>query len=205
MKLQELHEMTRRVGFDMEAMPFPNFPEDATFEAKFDNEYDVYSFNHQNTKIFGFKFENTEFASFIQISKDDKFYVIDNLKVKANFRGNLLFLKMIKFLNEEKGFSVYLNKFHSLGTEHTLRKIDRIFNVFLYNLKTNEKIDFSYEEYLNKTVSKGLPNDWVVLFEKLSNGIQEHILGCAGKEHENRSQWTYFNWFSNITSDLFES
>ena len=202
MKLHELFvEMTARMPhMDFEKMAFPEFPEDAKFVGKMEGGLSVYYFKYLDTDIYGVKIDN-EYAIFTQIQKinvpklGDIFEVL-NSKVKEHYRGSALSYKLLMFLTFELNKSLLFGNVHSAGTSAGLKKVQNMFDLNLFNIKTGEQIEFDFDKYL-KLTKLGKETEWRVLF--LGNPFSEtknHCFGYLGKEHENRSLWTYgeVNW-----------
>lgn len=191
MKLDDISEMTMRTGSSMETMPFPDFSQfELTFEGHIQGGQEVYSFNYQNTIIYGIK-QNDIFVSFVQL-KNRNIPNIGNVaetlnsKTLPEYRKNNLTIKLRFFLNQHLGIPMLLGDVHSMATEKALSTMERYFHMVMINIKTGEQITWTREQYEILT-SKMSITDWRVLLISPITPLKESSKDWTGK----RYLWTY--------------
>jgi hypothetical protein len=206
MKLVDIFEMTQRLGYSLNSMPFPEFSKyQLKLEGKMQHGYEVYSFKYENTMIYGVKVGD-EFASFVQlrpITIPGLNNVVESLnsKTKPEFSGQLLSYKLRYFLAYHLGVSILLGNMHSIETENVLPKITRMFAMRMCNIKTGELQDWSTETYQQLTHHEH-PTDWQVLLSGSPRpAVNEdcHIMDWSGDK--GRHLWTYFNFFNEFEGE----
>lgn len=203
MKLTDLKltEMTMRTGMDMENMQFPNFAElPLKLEGKMQGGHAVYSFNYKHTVFYVVKV-GEEFAAFSQLTprtipRIGRVLESLNTKVKPEFRGQKLSVKLKHFITLHLGVSILLSDVISAATEALLPTLAATFNTKLVNVKTGETIDWSIDDF-NKLTSVGETTPWQVLLNGNPNPLKEGETIYDGIT-DDRHKWTYFNFFENV-------
>lgn len=203
--IKSLNEMTLRVASDMDDMPFPTFPDDTKFEGKMQGGLEVFSFDYEDTKIFGVKIKD-EFVCFTQLKETivpeyGKVLESLNTKCKKEHRGKALSFKLRHFICLEMGLDIMLGDIHSLNTSKAIlsKSVQDVFDLRMINVETGQVIDFSEQTY-ERLSSRKMVTTWRVLMIGNKHKF-EHTIGWAGKAHENRSLWTYANYFSDLVID----
>lgn len=206
MKLVDIFEMTHRLGYSLDNMPFPEFDKyQLHLEGKMQHGYEVYSFPYNNTMIYGVKI-GEEFVSFVQfrpISIPNIPNVVESLnsKTKLEFRGQLLSYKLRYFLMHQLGISILLGDTHSVATENILPKLTRMFPLRMCNVKTGELRDWSVENYRTLT-HEDHPTEWQVLLVGSPIPIATencHVLDWSGDV--GRHLWTYVDFFNEFEGE----
>jgi hypothetical protein len=200
----KLTEMTMRTG-SMEHMQFPNFAElPLKLEGKMQGGHAVYSFNYKHTIFFVVKVGD-EFAAFSQLTprkipKVGEVLESLNTKVKPEFRGQKLSVKLKHFITLHLGKSILLSDIISVGTEALLPTLAKTFGMKIVNVVTGETVEWSREAF-ERLTSIETATPWQMLLGgnpmpfKESHTIYDGIT-------DDRHKWTYFDFFEKVDASM---
>lgn len=207
MKLNELFEMTQRMGTHIPQNPILDTTHHSLgkqkYVGKMQHGYQVFTQSRGNV-IFYIAKNGLVDVGYIQtiqqtIPKIGVVTEILYIHVYPQYQGTKLSLQMLLFLSAHLGLNVILGNQHYIPTEKGLIKyiFDRPFDASLVNIKTGDTVEGNMDNYYQYT-SDTKPTEWQVMITGHKLTVEGADFGFAGPEHKDRHLWTYGEFFEDV-------